>query len=215
MADINIQRKKKSVSPWLILLPVLALLALAAWYLLREDSRTAPTENAPTEQVAVPEDAARPEADTDALAGDADPAAAAPTEGAAPADFYAFVADDPAAPGYARRGLGMLSTVLVALADRGDLRDAAVAEKRDDLTSATSRLDEPNASLRPGLVAAADLMRAMQQRGYSTLEGEVSKLREQATQLSGRTETPADQQATQAFFQQAANVLRVLEKPAA
>ncbi|KAA9331555.1 hypothetical protein F0P96_15060 [Hymenobacter busanensis] len=217
MADINIQRKKKSASPWLLILLVLALVGLGAWYLLRRDSAPEPAAStAAAVPAATPADTAaasqagaettpRPAADTDNLATETS---------VAPADFYAFVADDPASESYARRGLLLLSNVLIGMADRGDLRDATVEERRNDLTSATSRLEEPNASLRPGFVAAADMLRALQQRGYTTLERDVNTLRDQAMQLSGRTTTQAEQQATQEFFQQAANVLRVLEKPA-
>ncbi|UYZ58732.1 hypothetical protein [Hymenobacter latericus] len=226
MAEINIQRKKKAASPWLLVLLVLLLVGLGIWYLVSRDPGpeqpappTAPapestvTPGAPTHDSAAAS-AAAPTGDPSvgALASEseAEPEADGTAEAA---DFYAFVADDPASSEYARRGLALLSGVLVSMADRNDLRDPAVAEKRNDLTSATSRLSS-GGSLRPGFVAAAELMQEMQRRGYTTVEREANALVEQANQLSGRTATPAEQQATQAFFQQAANVLRVLEKPA-
>ncbi|GAA4378087.1 hypothetical protein [Hymenobacter koreensis] len=217
MADINIQRKKKSVSPWLLILLVLALLGLGAWYLLsRDPGPDQPVPTAPAPAASTPADTAAvadPEVQPDSRPADTDALAAEGT--ATPADFYAFVADDPTSGTYARRGLLLLSNVLVTMADRSDLRDANVDERRNDLTSATSRINEQNGSLRPGFVAAADLIEALQQRGYTTVEREAKALREKATQLTGRTDTPAEQQATQVFFQQAANIVRVLEKPAA
>jgi hypothetical protein len=226
MAEINIQRKKRRISPWPLIISVLVVLALGVWYLVSRDTGETPAPD-PAVPAATPADTVRvpsgdasaatdPQAPTGdpsvgALAGEGAPDAEANAE---PADFYAFVADDPSSTTYARRGLTLLSNVLVNLADRTDLRDPAVEEKRNDLTSATSRVAD-GGSLRPGLVAAAELMQEMQRRGYATLERDVKTLVDQAAQLSGRTATAAEQQATQEFFQQAANVLRVLEKPAA
>lgn len=225
MAEINIQRKKRRLSPWPLLVAVLVVLALGVWYLVSRDNGPAPAP-APGAPAATPADTVTPasgdasaDPDPDAPTGDPSVGAlagegASEEAGAEPADFYAFVADDPSSSTYARRGLGLLTNVLVNMADRADLRDPAVDEKRNDLTSATSRIED-GGSLRPGFVAAAELIQELQRRGYATVETDVRKLLEQATQLSGRTATPAEQQATQAFFQQAANVLRVLEKPAA
>ncbi|MCC3155691.1 hypothetical protein LJ737_00475 [Hymenobacter sp. 15J16-1T3B] len=225
MAEINIQRKKRRISPWPLLIAVLVVLALGVWYLVSRDQATppAPAPGAPAatpaDTVSVPSGDAAATADPAAPTGDPSVGNLATDDvseeaGAEPADFYAFVADDPSSSTYARRGLGLLTNVLVSLADRTDLRTPAVEEKRNDLTSATSRVAD-GGSLRPGFVAAAELMQEMQRRGYATIETDVKKLVDQAAQLSGRTATAAEQQATQAFFQQAANVLRVLEKPAA
>ena len=226
MAEINIQRKKRRLSPWPLIVAVLVVLALGVWYLVSRDNGPAPAP-APGTPAATPADTVTPASgdasarptDPNAPTGDPSVGALAGEEdseeaGAEPADFYAFVADDPSSNTYARRGLGLLTNVLVNLADRADLRDPAVEEKRNDLTSATSRVED-GGSLRPGFVAAAELMQEMQRRGYGSIEADVHKLVDQAAQLSGRTATQAEQQATQAFFQQAANVLRVLEKPAA
>lgn len=226
MAEINIQRKKRRLSPWPLIVAVLVVLALGVWYLVSRDNGAAPTPApgapaaTPADTVSVPSgDAGAATTDPNAPTGDPSVGALAGEDvteeaGAEPADFYAFVADDPSSTTYARRGLGLLTNVLVGLADRADLHNAAVEEKRNDLTSATSRVAD-GGSLRPGFVAAAELIQELQRRGYSTIETDVRKLVDQASQLSGRTTTPAEQQATQAFFQQAANVLRVLEKPAA
>jgi len=123
-------------------------------------------------------------------------------------------ATNPATPNYAVHGLQKLSGVLVALTDRDDLRDPTVTEQRDNLTSATSRLGEANVSLRPGFVAAAGLIRAMQQKAYPELEGTATDLVRLAGQLSGRSATVADQQQNKQFLTQAAAAVRVLSEPA-
>ncbi|UOQ54555.1 hypothetical protein [Hymenobacter cellulosivorans] len=219
MADINIQRKKSSPSPWLLVLLVLIVLAVVGYFLFRSDTAE-PVEQAPaatTSAAPVAADSAA-EAETAPPLADGDAAAVADmaaAEGPVTADELAtFATAETDSPDYGRRGLQMLTASLSSLADRDDLRgDATVAERRNDLTSAISRSSEPNASLRPGFVAVAGLLQAIQQKGYPDLEKPVAELGEQARSLSGRT-TPADQPALQAFFTKAAGILQTLDEPA-
>ncbi len=225
MADINIQRKKSSPSPWLLVLLTAVLVAAAAYFFLRP----APADE-PAPPVALPE-ATAPAAAPDTLSAAAavdqatrqaaiddippgDPATGADDNTETVGALAAQAASDPAAPGYALNGLQKLTSQLVALADRDDLRNLTIMEQRDNLTSATNRLGEPNASLRPGFVAAAGLVRAMQQKAYPELAGPANDLVSLATQLSGRSDTKAAQQQNQQFLTQAAAAVRVLSEPA-
>jgi hypothetical protein len=100
------------------------------------------------------------------------------------------------------------------LTDRDDLRDNNITEKRNDLTSATSRLaDDPQANIRPGLVAAASLMQAMQQKAYPTLARPVAELVRRADELPNQV-TVAEAPAVQEFLVRAADVVGTLSKPA-
>ncbi|WBO84553.1 hypothetical protein [Hymenobacter yonginensis] len=216
MADINIQRKKNSPSPWLLILLVLAVVGAAAWFLFRSDTPAStepvasPTaEPAPTrtDSTAGAETGPRP---NDAAVADMAPEAAPVT----PEVLAAFARTDATQPTYALEGLRLLTAALVDLADRDDLRTAAISEKRDNLTSATARLDEPNASLRPGFVAATGLMQAMQQQAYPGQEAAVADLITRATQLSGRNATALDHQQLQEFFTRAASLVRILSSSA-
>jgi len=222
MADINIQRKKSSPSPWLLVLLAAVALAVAAYFFLRPDpaDELAPAESATTAPVPVADPVA-PDSNAqraNSLARSAETTAPPtdPSTDAADATvtLAAQASTSPAAPDYARHGLQKLTGVLVALADRDDLRDPGIAEQRDNLTSATSRLNEANASLRPGFVAAAGLIRAMQQKSYPELEDPAADLVRQAVRLSGRSATAADQQQNQQFLTQAAAAVRVLSEPA-
>ena len=132
---------------------------------------------------------------------------------ATPEALAAIAQQDPANPDYARNGLRVLSGILIDLADRADLRDLAVSEKRDALTSATARLADFTASIRPGFVAATGLMQAMQQKSYPALEPAVGDLLNRASQLSGRSRTPDDQQQLREFFSRATEVVRTLSEP--
>jgi uncharacterized phage infection (PIP) family protein YhgE len=111
-----------------------------------------------------------------------------------------------------------LLPTLTQLVDRADLReDATIREQRDNLTSATARLTDgdPQASLRPGLVAAANLLLAVQQKGYPNLSTEANALTLQASQLSGRDATAAEQAQNQAYLHQLNQLLNTMSYPAA
>lgn len=222
MADINIQRKKSSPSPWLLVLLAAAGLAVAAYFFLRPEPADEPFAVGVAAPVAAGEAAAlegttQRAADSVRRAEDAAQLLQFPPQADA-ADAAATLATQAAtsaaAPDYALHGLQKLTDVLVALGDRDDLRDPTIAEQRDNLTSATSRLGEANASLRPGFVAVAGLIRAMQQKAYPDLEQTANDLVRLAGQLSGRSATAADQQQNQQFLTQAADAVRVLSEPA-
>ncbi|QIX62041.1 hypothetical protein HER32_12935 [Hymenobacter sp. BT18] len=216
MADINIQRKKSSPSPWLLILLVLLVIGGAAYFLLRHDAGS----SAPVSTPAASPETPLPDSTTGAETGprpDANAAVAdmsTPTEVVvAPEELAAFAASDAATPDYGRRGLQILSATLSSLADRADFRDAAISTRRDDLTSATSRLEEEGASLRPGFTAATLLLQAMQQKGYPELEADVNQLTAQADALTGRVATAQDQAALQAYLKQAARLVKALNEP--
>jgi hypothetical protein len=200
MAELRIQPKKSSPSPWLLVALALVVLAAAAYFFLRPDPAQEP----------VP--ATTPVATTsaDSLATDTSAARATPP----PADDSATTAPGSAAAGTARAKLLQLSDPLTQLTDRSDLREDA--EQRDNFTSATSRLAEgdPQASLRPGMVAAANLLLAVQQRGYPNLETEANALTLQASQLSGRDATSAEQARNHAYFSQVSTLLNTMSYPA-
>lgn len=218
MADLNIQRKKKVPSAWWLVLLAAVVLALAAYLYLRPDPADEPLP-ADTPGLVAPESpdaearATPPPADAAPGVAESEADALAEQTPATPEALAALAATDPAAPDYGRRNLRTLTATLVDLADRPDFRTPAVMEQRDNLTSATSLLDAPNAPLRAGFVAAASLLRTMQQQGYPTLENDAQVLLRQANQLSGRTETAAEQQQTQLFLTDAAAMLKRLSLP--
>ena len=195
VAEIPIQRKKKPLSPWLLVaLAALALTLGAYWYLrpAPADEPTPPATEAP-----------------------ASPNAAAPTDSLGP---DATTTGPAAAPDSSttRNHLLLLVTQISALADRSDLRDdPTVREQRDNLTSATARLadGDAHASLRPGLVMAANLLRAIQQRAYPALNEDAMRLVQQAGQLSGRDDTAAERQQNQSFLQAAGALLQAENTP--
>ncbi|MBX0292804.1 hypothetical protein K3G63_20340 [Hymenobacter sp. HSC-4F20] len=213
MADINIQRKKSSPNPWLLVLLVLAVIAGAAYFLLRADTDAPAPDPTPTE-AGVP---APPDSTTGAETGprptaDALGDMAAEPMPATPEVLTTFAESDASQPQYGREGLRLLTSYLVDLADRDDLRDATVAGRRDELTSATARLDEAGSSLRPGYVAATALIQAMQQKAYPGLEAEVNQLTIQAAALSGRATTPQDQQQLREYLTRAAGIAKTLNQ---
>lgn len=221
MANINIQRKKSSPSPWLLVLLAAVVLVVAAYFFLRPDPTDEPAPPAATPEAASPTTAP----DTLAAAAAVDQATRRAAIDAIPegdttqdidsetaASLATQAASNPAAPDYALHGLQKLAGVLVSLADRDDLRDLAISEQRDNLTSATARLGEPGTSLRAGFVAAAGLIRAMQQKAYPELETQANDLVNVAGQLSGRSATAVEQRQNQQFLTRAAAATRVLSE---
>jgi hypothetical protein len=207
MAELRIQPKKKSPSPWLLVAIAVLVLGAAAYFFLRPDPTDEPAPAAPP--------AATAPADTLATTVDTATTAVAPTPAAPAAD--SSVARATAAAGGAGATLLQLRPQLMQLTDRADLRDdATIREQRDNFTSATDRLadGDPRASLRPGLVAAANLLLAVQQKGYPNLQNEANALTLQASQLSGRDATPAEQAQNQAYLTQVHNLLNTLSYPA-
>lgn len=220
MADINIQRKKASPSPWLLVLLAAVAIAVAAYFFLRPEPVDEPAPPAATPEAVAPGTApdtltaaAAVDQATRRAAIDAIPQGDSAGSSETAASLSAQAASDPGAPDYARNGLQKLAGVLVSLTDRDDLRDPGITEQRDNLTSSISRLDEPNSSLRPGFVAAAGLIRAMQQKAYPELETQANDLVSLAGQLSGRGATAAEQRQNQQFLTKAAAAVRVLSEP--
>jgi len=208
MAELHIQPKKPAPSPWLLVILAVVVLGVAAYFFLRPDPKdepSAPATSGPTAPVA------------DTLAPNSP---AAESRAAVPADNDSVTrqaAAQPAAASPARTVLLEMSATLTQLVDRADLRDdASIREQRDNFTSATARLadGDPNASLRPGFVAAASLLQAVQQKGYPNLEAETNKLLRQANQLSGHDATPAEQAQNKEYLAQLSELLNMVSYPA-
>ncbi len=209
MANIDIQRKKASPSPWLLVVLALALLAGAAWFFLRPAPADEPAPPAVRQEVAAPVDSLAPNSPA------ADARATPP-----PADAAAGVAqpESQAAEASATKSelLALVGT-LTDLADRPDLReDVNIREQRDNLTSATARLadGDARAGLRPGLVAVATYLHTIQQHGYPALEADALALQAQAAALSGRDATAAEQQQNHDFVARATALADELSAPA-
>ncbi|MFD1871670.1 hypothetical protein [Hymenobacter bucti] len=205
MAELRIQPKKPAPSPWLLVALAVVVLAVAAYFYLRPDPADEP---APT-----PAATAAP-APIDSLAPNSPAAVARATP---PPDDSVETSPAPGSSSPARARLLELAPKLTQLADLADLRDdATIREQRDNFTSATARLEDndPSASLRPGLVAAASLLLAVQQKGYPNLETEAATLLGQANQLSGRDATPAEQTQNREYLAEVASLLNTLSYPA-
>jgi hypothetical protein len=204
MAELRIQPKKKAPSPWLLVGIAVLLLAAIAYFYLRPDPTDEPASPAANTSVPAPVDSLAP----------GSPAAAARATPPAADDTAASPAPQLGTTGTT---LLQLSPALSQLADRADLRDdAAIREQRDNFTSATARLEagDPQASLRPGLVAAASLLLAVQQKAYPNLESEAKNLLSQANQLSGRDTTPTEQTQNREYLRQLSDLLNTMSYPA-
>ena len=204
MAELHIQPKKPAPSPWLLVALAAVLLAAAAYFYLRPDPTDEPAPAPAATSVPAPADSLAP----GSLAAEA--------RATPPPDDSIETSPPLGSASPARVQLLALAPQLTQLADRADLRDDdAIREQRDNFTSATARLEDndPSASLRPGLVAAASLLLAVQQKGYPNLEAEAKGLLNSAGQLSGRDTTPAEQAQNHAYLSKVADLLNMLSYP--
>ncbi|MVN77977.1 hypothetical protein GO988_16730 [Hymenobacter sp. HMF4947] len=211
MAELRIQPKKAAPSPWLLVGLAVLLLAAVAYFYLRPD----PADEARATSTSAPAPAP---ADSLAPGSPAAEARATPPPATDSVGTQAAPTSPAGAGNAAATMLLQLSPTLTQLADRADLRDdAAIREQRDNFTSATARLAEgdPHASLRPGLVAAASLLLAVQQKAYPNLESEANSLVQKAGLLSGRNATAAEQAQNRAYLDQLATLLNTMSYPAA
>lgn len=209
MAELRIQPKKSSPSPWLLVALAALLLLAATYFFLRPDLADEPTTPVPTSATA-PTPGPPPGATADSMVRTVPLAVDSASQEAPPVTETSSQAT--------RAKLVQLIPTLTQLVDRADLReDAAIREQRDNFTSATARLTDGDlqASLRPGLVAAANLLLAVQQKGYPNLTTEANALTLQATQLSGRDATSTEQSQNQAYLRQLASLLNTMSYPAA
>lgn len=213
MAEINIQRKKSSPSPWLLVILVALALAVAGYFIFRNDTETPPAPPVVSDGASTPADLNASRA-MPASAGQAVADMAAAELPPTPEELEAYAATDPAQPEYAREGLRQFTAALVRMADRTEFRDANVNEQRDQLTSATARIDEEGISLRPGFLAMASLLKAMQQKAYPDEEFAANDLGLQASQFSGRTGTEQEREWVQNFFRHAAQLMKKMSSPA-
>lgn len=208
MAELRIQPKKSAPSPWLLVALALAVLAVAAYFFLRTDPADEAPATAPAATSVAPDSASpRPAAPARATPSPVDTASASTSQAPSPSGNTLAASD------YVRANLGLLSENLTRLTDRPDLRDdAGVREQRDNFTSATARLAEgdPQASLRPGLVAVASLLLAVQQKAYPKLETQANDLVQQASQLSGRDATAAEQAQNREYLAKADALLKAM-----
>lgn len=213
MAEINIQRKKSSPSPWLLVILVVLALVVAGYFIFRNDTEATPMPPVVSDGASTPADLnaskAMPASNGQAVA-DMAAAELPPT----PDELETYAATDPAQPEYAREGLRMFTAALVRMADRTEFRDPNVNEQRDQLTSATARIDEEGTSLRPGFLAVASLLKAMQQKAYPDEEFAANDLGLQASQFSGRTGTVQEREWVQNFFRHAAQLMKTMNGPA-
>ena len=209
VANLDIQRKKSSPSPWLLVVLAVALLAVMAWLVLRPAPADEPAPPVAGQEAAAPADSLAPDTPAAEARATPPPADAAPGVAEPAAEAAAEAATT-------RTELLALVGSLTNLADRPDLRaDATVREQRDNLTSATARLADgaAGAGLRPGFVATAAYLHTIQQHGYPALETDALALQTQAAALSGRDATAAEQAQNQDFIAKATALADALTAP--
>ena len=192
--EIDVQHRQRAVWPWVI--AALLILALVLWWLfgMRDPDATA---------VVVEPDPTTPAA-----------SAALPT---AVETYVRFVEGTRAGDAmgtdheFTANGIRNLTAAVEALAARGG---ADIQRELTTLRQQADTLEQNPASLRhaeytrTAFVTLAGLISAMQQARFPTMSGEVASLRDAAERITPDRPLLEQREAVQAFFDQAAGILR-------
>jgi hypothetical protein len=120
---------------------------------------------------------------------------------------------------YTSTGMQRLTAALTALANRAELSDQNLTQKREVLTQRIAGLQQDPASLkhadmtRQAFMAAADLMSALQQKGYPQLSAEVTQVRQAASTINPQQPLLQQITAVETFFQRASTALQAMTQP--
>lgn len=210
MAEINIQRKKKPIWPWLLALVIIAgiIWVLAEAFDDPEDGKYV-TESEYEEDVMYEDSAAMSSAPPDSIAvGDN--------------EFVRFVKEqnlssgDSLQPEYIIEGMDHLSAALGQVVDQKFLNDEEVNEKRrmltgkiDQLKADTTQMDQPE-NIKATFSSAADLMKAIQEKSFPELNNTVANLKEVATSIDTGSAINTQKTKVQEFFEESSNVILVM-----
>ena len=217
MAEIRVERKRRSLLP--LLLGLLALVLLAWWFLSRNDGSDAAVAASDTATVATGIPPAAPTTNETAagtIAGGAAAGAAAGATGGAVEDFATFVGNDRVATNedeqhaYTAGGLRRLATAIEGMNPTGTARaQVDLMRQKADSLEITTRGDDRHADMtRAAFTAAAEAMRSLPSAGGAS------------TQLQGVTRAAGAVRADrhmldqknqiQAFFDAARDALRAM-----
>lgn len=209
MAQLHIERERRTAWPWM--LAILLLLLLAVWFLFWRDP-------APTDALGAVEDAA-PALVTDGAATAAPASDGLPT---AVETFTTFVEERSAGLAadetheYAATGLRNLSAALGAVAAWTAPAADDLQPQLDSLRLRADQLQREPASgahanqVRQAFLNAAGVLQMLQERAYPTLADQVSEVQQAATAIDGGRLLLDQTAGMQRFFEDAAGALQAM-----
>jgi hypothetical protein len=210
MAEIEIQRKKPPIWPWI--LGALVLVALL-WFLVDQAGQRSPdqtTATATTATTTSPRTTAPP---TD------------PTSPMLPEvrEFVTFVRQGEATEEaglyheYTSTGIRNLADALNAIAHRTDNHNDRINQKHQQLHQMADKIQQdPHSTrhaniIRDAFTTSADLMEQLQRNLYPQLDDQVAEVRQAAQSLNPQDLTLDQKDDIQRFFERASNAVEAME----
>lgn len=228
MAEINVERKDRSIWPWIL---GLLLLLLAIWGLVEllgddDDVVEQPVAGMTAEPV-VPAVVEEP------VVAEAPPPGAAPAALPAPVSQYMTQCTPPLPEGaemgmqhqFTIQCVQNLADALGAVIQRDQVQGTEVSQRLDALRQRAQALQASNAQAtthanitREAFIATADLVESVYRAGYSTVArmgDEVIQLRNAAQSVQGTVPMLNQRDAVHTFFREAGDAIRLMaETPA-
>jgi len=219
VAEIRVERKRRSLLPYLLAL--LVLVALLWWFLSRDAApETAAAAAADTAAVAAAAGTLTPGATADSAAGAVAPAAGAATANSAVNDFIAFVEpstverNEDEQHRYTADGLRRLAAALESLKPGGaaGAQLALVRQKADSLQTTAAADDRHTEMARAAFDAADEVMAALP--NARAISSQVDAARRAAREVNPGEHLLEQRSQVQAYFDAATAALRAAAGPA-
>ncbi|MGE5845862.1 MAG: hypothetical protein ACM34O_03995 [Ignavibacteria bacterium] len=198
MAEIRIQKKRKAVWPWILILVI--IITAAAWFLLKDNEYI-------KEKAAdiLPDSAAAFKINDLSVSGSkAD-------------EFINFVKDSIHATNihnYTKNGLNKLSESLNSIIAENDSLKRSLENKGNSLKRITSNINPYSGvqQIKTAFLASTDLMKSMQEVKFKNLSTEVSKVKTTAESLNTNQPIQAQENKIKDFFRRSSSVVQEMNK---
>ncbi|CAN5432947.1 hypothetical protein BH23BAC1_BH23BAC1_10410 [soil metagenome] len=213
MAEINIQKKRKPVWPWII---GLIIAAAVIWIVLESVDReeviyipTATDQTTPQQTTPQQSDATADMADQQAYPQEVN-------------NFISFVRENDSVEemnldhDYTADGIRLLSMALSDLVDRVGAEDINMQQKKENLKRKADRIQRnPQATyhadtIRSAFISSAELMEDLENNHFSNVDNQVDRVRETAEAIDPNTETLNQRTKVKAFFASSSQALHAM-----
>jgi hypothetical protein len=203
MAEIEIQKKKQPIWPWI--LGAIVLVGLL-WFLVAQTGRDRDVER----PVAAAQEAREPARTTAPMIPEVQEYITYVRQGEATED--AGLEHE-----YTSEGIRNLADAINAIAQRTNVHNDQIAQQHEELHQMADQIQQdPHSTrhaniIRNAFATSADMMEQVQTNQFPNLDGHVSQVRQAAQNVDPQQQTLDQKQEIQNFFDQASHALQAME----
>jgi hypothetical protein len=197
MAEIRIQRKRRVIWPWILIL--LIILAIAAWYFLKENEYI-------KEKAAdiLPDSVSSINLRDFSISGNK-------TD-----EFIRFVEDSSGAMNinrFTKEGLNKLAASLNSIISKNDSLKSTLKNRGDVLEkmAGSISINSDLQKIKEAFIASADLMKSMQEKSYKNLYAEISEVRKSAESLDTDRSIEVQENTIKNFFRRSSSAVKKMK----